>query len=66
MVGTSNLVGLNCAVFGYFALFRHMRLYLGVPLTMISYSLGKSFSMKGYINRVYYPIEPLYNEVRSH
>ena len=66
LLGISYLIGINCAAFGYFGVFRHLKLYVGIPLTVIAFALGKNLSMKGSINRLYYPIEPLYEEVRRH
>ena len=66
MVGISYLLGFNCAAFGYFGLFRHLKLYLCIPFTAITFYLGKNLSLKRSINRLYYPIEPLYEEVRRH
>ena len=66
MISISYIVGLNCAALGYFGMFRHLRKYIGVPLAFVAFSLGKSLTTKSLVNRMYYPIEPLYNEVRSH
>ena len=66
MVSLSYLVGLNIAAFSYFAAFRHLRLYLCIPLTVTAFSLGRNLSMKGSISRLYAPIEPLYKDVRRH
>lgn len=66
MVSIAYLVGLNAAAFGYFFAFRHLRLYLSIPFTFVTFHLARNFSMKGSINKLYYPIEPLYEEVRRH
>ena len=66
LVGVSYLVGLNCAAFAYFGAFRHLKLYVGVPLTVVTFALARNFSIKGSMDRLYYPMEPLYDEVRKH
>ena len=66
MVSISYLVGLNCAAFAYFAGFRHLKPFVGVPFTLITFYLARNFSMKRCMDRLYYPVEPLYEEVRRH
>ena len=66
MVGVSFLIGANGAAFAYFGIFRHFKIYIGLPLTIITFFLAKNFSLKGSINRVYYPMEQIYQEVRHH
>ncbi len=66
MIATSYLIGLQSAVFAYFGAFRYLKLYVGIPLTITTFALARNFAMKGSINRLYYPIEPLYEEVRKH
>ena len=66
MVCLSYLVGLNTAAFAYFAAFRHLRRYLGIPFTVVAFYMGRNLSVKGSISRLYQPIEPLYKEVRKH
>lgn len=66
MLAVSYLVGLNCAALAYFGALRHFRPYLGIPLTCITFAMARNLSLKGSINKVYYPVEPLYEEVRRH
>lgn len=66
MIATSYLIGFQTAVFAYFGAFRHLKLYVGIPLTITTFALARNLTMKGSINRLYYPMEPLYNEVRRH
>ena len=62
----SYLIGFQAAAFGYFGAFRHLKLYVGLPLTVITYALSRNFVLKTCMNRLYYPVEPLYEEVRNH
>ena len=66
MVSISYLVGFQAAVFGYFGAFRHLKLYIGIPLTAVTFALSRNLALKSCINRLYYPVEPLYEEVRKH
>ena len=62
----SKLVGVNAAAFAYFGVFRQFRWYIGLPMTVVTFVLARNFSMKGSVSRLYYPLEPLYEEVRRH
>ena len=62
----SKLVGINTAAFAYFGVFRHVKWYFGLPLTVVTFALARNFSMKGSISRLYYPLEPVYDEIRRH
>ena len=66
MVAASYLIGLQCAAFAYFGALRHMKLYVGLPLTVVTFAMSRNLAMKSCINRLYYPVEPLYDEVRRH
>ena len=66
MVAASYLIGLKCAAFAYFGALRHMKLYVGLPLTVVTFAMSRNLAMKSCINRLYYPVEPLYDEVRRH
>ena len=66
MIAASYLIGVQCAAFAYFGALRHMKLYVGLPLTVVTFAMSRNLAMKSCINRLYYPIEPLYDEVRRH
>lgn len=66
MLGITYLVGLNAAALGYFLAFRKLKLYVGIPLTFATYILARNFSMKHCMDQIYYPLLPLYQEVRRH
>lgn len=66
MYVVSQLVGINAAAFSYFGFWRQFRWYFALPATVITHYLARNFSMNGSISRLYYPLEPLYEEVRRH
>ena len=59
------LVGLNTAVFSYLLVFRKLKHYIALPLTFTTYILARNFSMKHCMNHIYYPLYPVYREVRA-
>jgi len=66
MVAISYLIGVQSAAFAYFGVLRHLKLYVGIPLTVVTFALSRNLATKSCINRLYYPMEPLYEEVRKH
>ena len=66
MVGISYLIGVQATLFAYFGAFRHLKLYVGLPLTAATFILARNFSMKSCVDRLYYPLDPLYEDVRRH
>ena len=59
------LVGLNTAAFSYLLVFRKLKHYIGIPLTFTTYILDRNFSMKHSMNHIYYPLYPVYREIRA-
>ena len=67
MLGVSHIIGLNASSFAYFFVFRNrLKLYLSIPLTIISFFQAKNLATKSFVERVYKPIEPIYEEIRQH
>ena len=66
MFAISQLVGINAAAFAYFGVFRNFRWYIGLPMTIVTFTLARNFSLKASVQRLYYPLEPLYQGVRRH
>ena len=66
MLGITYLIGLNAAAFSYLMAFRKLKMYVGIPLTFATYILARNFSMKHCMDQIYYPLLPLYQEVRKH
>ena len=66
MMGLSVLAGLNFTAFAYFGAIRHFKLYIGIPLTVTTFFLMRNYELKLYMMKMYYSIEPLYEEVRRH
>ena len=64
MIGVTYIVGLNAAALSYFLVFRKLKLYVGLPLTFTTYLMARNFSMKHAMDSIYYPIMPLFDEVR--
>ena len=67
MVLISYLIGINVASLSYYLFLRSkVKTYMAVPLTMASFAVSKNLSMVSFIDRIYYPIEPSYREIRKH
>jgi len=63
--GLSYLIGLNSALAAYFLLLRPLKLYVKIPLTLVAFSLAKNFAIGHSIDRIYYPLQPIYSELRQ-
>jgi hypothetical protein len=59
------MLGLNASFLLYHAAFKHMKLYVGIPLTLIVFSQTKNLMFYQCLNKIYYPIEPLYFKVKK-
>ena len=66
MYAASYMIGFQAAVFAYFGALRHLRRYVGIPLTFVTFLMSRNLAMKSCIGNMYYPIETLYDEVRRH
>ena len=67
MLGVSAIIGLNAASFTYFFILRNrLKFYLSIPLTVITFFQAKNLATKSFIERAYWPIEPIYEEIRQH
>ena len=64
LMSITYLVGLNAAAISYCLAFRRLKLYVGIPLTFATYILARNFSMKHCMDQIYYPMLPLYQDVR--
>lgn len=67
LVGVSYLLGINCAIAGYFMGLGRLRWYVSAPTTFVVFFLSRNLVMKNCIDKVYYPVQPLYQQVwKSH
>ena len=56
IVGISYICGLNAALISYGFLFRKLKLYLGIPLTLCVYYQTRNLTVRNSLDRIYYPI----------
>ena len=52
--------GLNIAFVGYHLGLKHLKKYIGLPLTFLLFFESRNFLMKNCMDKIYFPIEPLY------
>ena len=57
--------GANIAFFGYHLAFKHLKRYIGLPLTIATFFLSRNIIMKRCMDKVYYPLQPLYEKMRA-
>jgi len=57
--------GLNVAFVGYHVLFKNLKRFIGLPLTFVVFFEARNLIMKNCMDKIYYPIEPLYQRLRS-
>ena len=65
LMGVSYLIGVNTALLS-FILFQRLRFYISIPLTVIAFLEGRNLAMRNCLDRIYFPLEPLYKEIRHH
>jgi hypothetical protein len=59
------LLGINAAFFAYHLGLKHLRKYLGIPLTFIVFFETRNLAMRNCMDKIYFPIEGLYYKVRG-
>ena len=57
--------GINLAYLSYHVAFRHLKRFIGLPLTFIVFFEGRNMLMKNCMDKIYYPLEPLYQRLRK-
>lgn len=57
--------GANFAFFAYHLAFKHFKPFIGLPLTAVTFFLSRNLIMKNCMDKVYYPLLPLYQKMRS-
>lgn len=61
----SYLGGLNLAFFAWHFGIKNLKPYIGIPLTLVTFFLSRNFIMKNCMDKVYFPIAPLYAKMRQ-
>jgi hypothetical protein len=61
----SYLLGANFTFFAYHLAFKHLKLYVGIPLTVATFFVSRNLIMKNCMERVYWPVEGVYNRLRE-
>ena len=56
IISISYICGLNAAMISYWLLFRKLKVYVGLPLTLCVYFQVRNMTVKNCIDRIYYPI----------
>lgn len=64
-IAVSWLLGLNVAFLGYHLAFRNLKRYVGVPLTVASFFVTRNLVMRNCMDKIYYPLEPLYKAMKA-
>ncbi len=59
------LAGLNLGFFAWHAGLKHLKLYYAIPLTFLIFFESRNMVMKNCMDKIYYPLEPLYRKVRK-
>ena len=59
------LLGLNIAFFGYHFAFKHIKLYLGLPLTAATFFVSRNLIMRNCMDKIYFPLKPLYDQLKA-
>ena len=57
--------GINLAFFAYNLGFKHLKKYVGIPLTFVTFFLSRNMIMKSCLDKIYFPIAPLYEKMRG-
>ena len=55
----------NIAFFSYNLFFKHLKRYVGLPLTYVTLFLSRNLIMKNCLDKIYFPIAPIYEKIRS-
>lgn len=60
------MVGLNVTTLAYLLLFRNLKYYVLIPLTISTFYVSRNYAYKAALDRIYFPIYDLYREIREH
>lgn len=59
------VLGANITFFGYQVIFRHLKPFIGVPITIATFFLSRNLLMKACMDKIYFPLQPLYQRLRN-
>jgi hypothetical protein len=59
------ICGLNIAYFGHQLAFKNLKLYVGIPLTIATFFLSRNLIMKSCMDKIYFPLLPVYAKLRG-
>jgi hypothetical protein len=45
--------------------FRHLKPYVGIPLTVVTFFLGRNLALRNSMDKIYFPLQPLYEGMRA-
>lgn len=66
LIDFSTLLGINLAFFAHCLVFRRLKYYWQLPLFFVTMLLSRNLISKNCFERIYYPLEPIYYEIRKH
>eukprot|EP00347_Sterkiella_histriomuscorum_P017785 403348002 len=61
----SYVAGINISYFAYHMGLKKLKLYVGLPLTFVVFFESRNIFMKNFMDKIYFPIEPIYNQLRE-
>lgn len=64
-ISVSWLLGANITFFAYHMAFKHMKRYVGIPLTIATFFVSRNLIMKGCMDRIYWPLDGIYKRMRA-
>lgn len=64
-VTLSWILGVNIAFIGYHFAFKHLKKYVGIPLTFVTFFVSRNLIMKSCMDKIYYPLLPIYERIRA-
>lgn len=66
LISVSTLLGFNVAFFSYYLALRFLKPYVGIPLALGTFLVTRNILCRNSLERIYYPMEPVYQEIRKH
>ena len=61
----SYIGGANIAFFAWHLALKNLKPYISIPLAFVSFFLSRNFIMKSCMDKIYYPIIPIYDKLRA-
>ncbi len=63
LIGISYLVGINAALISYQCGLKRLKWYVSPILTFAVFFVSRNYVLKNCIDRIYYPLQPVYSDV---